>query len=141
MKKAMSDQMSESFGVSKFKNLQIDKVSKLLDAEGKTYATVEYNYELSMYIEDTVDLNDTLLGSTQLDFMTDMYNLTFGEKNVQWDEANRTFIITPHSTSIAEWSDEKKHWQFMELKDGMDKLFEMIFPEDVVKSLLSKFTK
>lgn len=94
--------------------------------EGKSFCMVNYNNVMAMKFKQPME---------DAESMIDIFKSSMGADKVSYDKLTNTFRIEMRSTLIAVADDlTKNKWKFLN-KDKENKMFSMIFNENIVKAL------
>ena len=120
-----------------FANNKLNNMSFLdYKEEDKTYAIVDYSFEMIMIIhalknpEEEAKEEESSLNEFSL--IHAMYNEQFGTDNVTADKENGKFTIFKNSRLIAV-DMPNKGWKFLEIKTEMLPVLERLLPQAVVE--------
>lgn len=94
--------------------------------KNQTFCVIEHNNKMKMIFKEALD---------EPEMMTDIFKSSMGATEVLYDKTDKSYLISIRSTMIAV-ADEttKNEWKFLN-KDKGDKMFDMIFSEEVKKEL------
>lgn len=123
---AMMGQM-QAMGLNTKLDLKgITKVFDPIKTEGQTFQKFNYDVKVS------IAMNDQLWA--QKDFMMNSFKSSFGGKNLELDEANKTIILDGEQSMIA-IKDGDAEWKYMSFQSDNDPLAKATLPADVYTKL------
>jgi len=131
-RKALSQMMTESLNDEEnpinFSDSKILGVSDVIEEEGLKYALADYSFVMQMPITEK-DFED----KEGLEFMMGMFESMYGEENIKLNEEIKAFEISVTNQMFV--IEGKEGWKFLENKESMAPVLEMIIPKKVMKKL------
>lgn len=111
------------------KNMKITKIYGAEDFAGETFTAVDYSMQLK------VVLSGDSFGDEALDFMKTSFETTYGDGQVSFDRAGKTFVINANKTLFAIADTGTDGWHFIEKNPEQLVILEQIIDQ----TILNKF--
>lgn len=128
-KEQMAAMMGQMKAMGLNTKLQLKGITKVYDPiKGDTQTFQKFDYDVKV----TIVMNEQLW--SQKDFLMNGFKSSFGGKNLEIDEANKTILLDGEQSMIA-IKDNGGEWKYMNFQNGNDPLAKSALPADVFEKI------
>ena len=132
--RGMESMQADTAVVTVIDSATINKVSETLELDGVKYALV--NYSVKMHMTFVSHQSDSVnFASEAARFTNEVLTEQYGRKNVIYDQTKGTLDIKATNEMYVIKDPIYDGWKFLEKKDHMKSILEMILPKKVLQRL------
>lgn len=126
-----------NFDVS-FRDMKIHQIRDAFKHEDAAFALVDHEFIMEFKFKKSEDQTEeefeTFVGIMEMSFQNQ-----YSGQEVVMDKENNSITVKPIKTSLAVKKESYDSWKFIDYEPQNEMVYNMIFSEDVVKMIKSKF--
>ncbi len=131
-KETMIEMMSQAFKdtstVIGLDSLRVGKISHIISEGNNYYAKIGYSNIMTLVIKDETG------GSSFSEDALKMIKITFGQRNVRWDDQHKRYVIAQKKNIAAIKDEQSVQWVFIEFKPD-DPMMTTFLSDEMIEKL------